>query len=238
MGTERHVQRDRIRASARERQAGIIAAAATLFAAKGFNGTTTREIAQTAGISEALLFKHFPTKRALYAAILAEKAEISQLMDSVEAAAEKRDDEQVFRLIAGFRIHRGADPTLLRLLLFSALENHELSHMFFRNRHRVFYEYLARYIERRAEEGAFRPVDSVLAAQSFIGIIVYHRILHEIFIVPLHCTPEEAVAAYVKLFLEGMRRTPLRRDGRPSRSGHGDISPVRRASQRKRQGAP
>src|SRR5881396_1135387 len=90
-----------LRSAGQERQASIIAAAAALFAAKGFNGTTTREIAQTAGISEALLFKHFPTKRALYAAILAEKAEISQLMDSVEAAAEKRDDEQVFRLIAG-----------------------------------------------------------------------------------------------------------------------------------------
>jgi TetR/AcrR family transcriptional regulator len=238
MGTERRVRRARIRASARERQAGIITAAATLFAAKGFNGTTTRAIAKTAGISEALLFKHFPTKRALYAAILAEKAEISQLMDSVEAAAEKRDDEQVFRLIAGFRIHRGADPTLLRLLLFSALENHELSHMFFRNRHRVFYEYLAGYIERRAEEGAFRPVDSLLAAQAFIGIIVYHRILHEIFNVPLHCTPEEAVSAYVKVFLDGMRLTARRRNARPSRPGQGDISPAGRASDRKRRGAP
>ena len=45
-------------------------AALELFAAKGFNGTTTREIAKTAGISEALVFKYFPTKRALYAAIL------------------------------------------------------------------------------------------------------------------------------------------------------------------------
>jgi TetR/AcrR family transcriptional regulator len=192
------------RTSAAERQASIISAAASLFAAKGFNGTTTREIAQKAGISEALVFKHFPTKRALYAAILAEKVQLSQLMDSVEAAAEKRDDAEVFRLIARFRIYRGADPTLLRLLLFSALEGHELSDMFFRNRHRVFYEYLAGYIRRRTEEGAFRPVDPLLAAQSFIGIIVYHRILHEIFKVPLHCSPEEAVAGYVEVFLTGL----------------------------------
>ena len=198
------------RTSARERQASIISAAASLFAAKGFNGTTTREIARKAGISEALVFKHFPTKRALYAAILAEKVQISQLMDSVEAAAEKRDDAQVFRLIASFRIHRGADPTLLRLLLFSALEGHELSDMFFRNRHRVFYEYLAGYIDRRFEEGAFRAVEPLLAAQAFIGIIVYHRILHEIFKVPLHCSPEEAVAAYVELFLDGLRPKPKR----------------------------
>jgi AcrR family transcriptional regulator len=193
------------RTSARERQASIISAAAALFAAKGFNGTTTREIAKTAGISEALLFKYFPTKRALYAAILAEKVQISQLMDSVEAAAEKRDDARVFTLIASFRIHRGADPTLLRLLLFSALEGHELSDMFFRKRHRVFYEYLAGYIGDRCREGAFRCLDPLLAAQAFVGMIVYHRLLHEIFKVPLHCTPEEAVAAYVEVFLSGLR---------------------------------
>jgi AcrR family transcriptional regulator len=204
------------RTTARDRQASIISAAAALFAAKGFNGTTTREIAKTAGISEALVFKYFPTKRALYAAILAEKVQISQLMDSVEAAAEKRDDVRVFTLVASFRIHRGADPSLLRLLLFSALEGHELSDMFFRNRHRVFYEYLAGYIRRRSQEGAFRCLDPLLAAQAFVGMVVYHRILHEIFKVPSHCTPEEAVAGYVEVFLDGLRADSKRR--RPART--------------------
>lgn len=207
------------KSSARERQASIIIAAAALFALKGFNGTTTREIARTAGISEALLFKYFPTKRALYAAILAEKSQrFSQLMVTIEEAAEKRDDERVFTLIAGFRIHRGSDPSLLRLLLFSALEGHELSDMFFRNRHRVFYEFLAGYIAKRTKEGAFRKVDPLLAAQSFIGMIVYHRLLHEIFKVPPHCTPEEAVSGYVDVFLEGLRNehTGARKAGRRS----------------------
>ena len=194
------------KSSGRERQASIIAAAAALFTQKGFNGTTTREIARTAGISEALLFKYFPTKRALYAAIIAAKSQLSQLMASIEEAADKRDDVQVFTLIASFRIHRGADPSLLRLLLFSALEGHELSDMFFRNRHRVFYEFLAGYIARRTREGAFRKVDPLLAAQSFVGMIVYHRLLHEIFKVPPHCSPEEAVAGYVDVFLEGLRK--------------------------------
>lgn len=196
------------KSSARERQASIIATAASLFAQKGFNGTTTREIAKTAGISEALLFRYFPTKRALYAAILAEKVQLSQLMMTIEEAADKRDDVRVFTLIASFRIHRGTDPTLLRLLLFSALEGHELSDMFFRNRHRVFYDYLAGYIARRTREGAFRKVDPLLAAQSFIGMIVYHRLLHEIFKVPPHCSPEDAVAGYVGVFLDGLQPRP------------------------------
>src|SRR5439155_23954289 len=185
-----------LRSSGQERQASIITAAASLFAAKGFQGTTTREIAKTAGISEALVFKHFPTKRALYAAILAEKASFSELLATVEESARKRDDMRVFTMLAGYRIRRATDPTMLRLLLFSALEGHEVSDMFFQNQHRIFYDYLAGYIERRISEGAFRKVDPLLAARAFIGMVVHHRLLHEIFRVPAHRSPEDTVATY------------------------------------------
>ena len=84
------------RPSGSERQASLIAAAASLFARKGFNGTTTKEIAKAAGVSEALVFKHFPTKQALYAAILAEKVTVNELLEAVEAFARRRDDRNVF----------------------------------------------------------------------------------------------------------------------------------------------
>ena len=45
-----------------ERRAAIIKAVQRVFAEKGFDGTTTRELASAAGVSEALLFKHFPNK--------------------------------------------------------------------------------------------------------------------------------------------------------------------------------
>src|SRR5277367_978061 len=52
-----------------ERRAAIIQAVRKVFAEKGFDGTTTRELAVAAGVSEALLFKHFPNKEALYSAM-------------------------------------------------------------------------------------------------------------------------------------------------------------------------
>src|SRR5215471_15277464 len=55
--------------SREERRAAIIQAVRRLFADKGFHGTTTRELAEEAGVSEALLFKHFPNKEALYSAM-------------------------------------------------------------------------------------------------------------------------------------------------------------------------
>jgi AcrR family transcriptional regulator len=49
-----------------ERRKAIVRTAVPLFARKGFAGTTTRELAEAAGISEALLFKHFPSKQSHY----------------------------------------------------------------------------------------------------------------------------------------------------------------------------
>src|SRR5262249_13919213 len=56
--------------SCEDRRGAIIKAVRKLFAEKGFHGTTTRELAEAAGVSEALLFKHFPTKEALYSAMM------------------------------------------------------------------------------------------------------------------------------------------------------------------------
>jgi AcrR family transcriptional regulator len=53
----------------------ILGAARRCFARNGFAGTTTKSVAAAASISEGLLFKHFPTKSALYAEILAEECE-------------------------------------------------------------------------------------------------------------------------------------------------------------------
>jgi len=53
-----------------ERRRSIIKAARPLFAEKGFHGTSIREIAQAAEVSEALIYKHFPSKEALYDELL------------------------------------------------------------------------------------------------------------------------------------------------------------------------
>src|SRR5258705_1327846 len=58
------------RLSAEARKEAIVEAVQDVFAEKGFDGTTTRELAQAAGVSEALLYKHFPSKESLYAAML------------------------------------------------------------------------------------------------------------------------------------------------------------------------
>lgn len=52
-----------------ERRDRILDAALRVFADRGFHGATTRELAKAAGVSEALMFRHFPTKEDLYLAL-------------------------------------------------------------------------------------------------------------------------------------------------------------------------
>src|SRR5438445_2728486 len=57
------------RLSAEERRQAIADAVRGVFVKKGFDGTTTRELAKAAGVSEALLYRHFPSKEAMYEAM-------------------------------------------------------------------------------------------------------------------------------------------------------------------------
>jgi AcrR family transcriptional regulator len=60
----------RQRLSAEDRRSAIVEAARTLFAHNGFHGTGTSDIAAAAGCSEPVIYKHFASKQALFAAAL------------------------------------------------------------------------------------------------------------------------------------------------------------------------
>src|SRR5437773_2779157 len=91
-------QPTRMRAETRRNQ--IVAVAAELFASRGFSGTTTKEIAEGAGVSEAVIFRHFASKEQLYAAILDYKVKqgTERLKAQMEEAASRKDD-RAFRSI-------------------------------------------------------------------------------------------------------------------------------------------
>ena len=60
-------QQTRMSGGARRKQ--IVDVAIRLFSEKGFRGTTTKEIALAAGVNEAIIFRHFTTKKDLYSEI-------------------------------------------------------------------------------------------------------------------------------------------------------------------------
>ena len=171
------------RVSAAERRRQILQAATRLFAQRGFRGTTTRQIAEQVGMNEAILFRHFPQKEALSWAVIDSKCRAAggRLQLERELHSGTNEKRMFAAIAAGFLRRNTADNTLSRLLLFSALENHRLSHRFFRTYVAEYYEVLADHIRKRIRAGEFRRVNPLLAARGFLGMVVYHFLIQELF---------------------------------------------------------
>ncbi len=88
------------RVSSDERFQMIVKAASPLFARKGFDGTTTKEIAKASGISEALLYRHFASKEVLYREI--QNAMCCQKQDATERLIELPNSTDTLVVITYF----------------------------------------------------------------------------------------------------------------------------------------
>jgi AcrR family transcriptional regulator len=115
----------------------ILGAAKRCFARNGFAGTTTKSVAAAAAISEALLFKHFPSKAALYAEILAEECEADP--DLAQLLGQEPSTTALVELIRNMvryflQIGDGLDEQeaqRLRLMVTSHLEDGEFARLLY-----------------------------------------------------------------------------------------------------------
>jgi len=172
-----------VRVPARDRRLQIMEAAKELFARQGFEGTTTRQIAEAARVNEAIIFRHFPTKEDLYWAIIDRESELTGWQPALQRQLSSgASDRQVFAAIAeDILVRRAKDSSLSRLLLFSALENQRRSQRFFQTHVVEYYEAIAKHISKRIQDGVFRNVNPLLAARGFLGMVVYHSLIQEIY---------------------------------------------------------
>jgi len=199
--------------SAGGRREQILKGAMRLFAQKGFRGTTTREIAQRLGISEALMFKYFPSKKALYRAIIQKRTDGSEEMFFPKEAIQAKDDRQVFQSIASYLIQKNTeDPSFMRLILYSALEGYDLSKIFFENHAMERTRLLSEYIRQRIKEKAFKKVHPLLAARAFIGMVIHYVQSQEIYGLKnlFHFSQKKVVDTFVDAFLKGLKESPQR----------------------------
>jgi len=215
------------RMAADERRLQIVRVAVRLFSERGFRGTTTKEIAQAAGVSEAIIFRHFATKDDLYAAIIDYKAcartgacpfapeteqppFVEAVRRPVEEAMRRGDDRAVFEALALTMMqHHQDDPEFLRLLMFSALEGHQLAQIFWDKNARVLYDFLGTYIRERQRRGAFRDVDPLVVVRAFTGGVTHHSLVNSLWDPDparriLHITNEEAAREFTEILLRGI----------------------------------
>jgi AcrR family transcriptional regulator len=190
-----------------ERKAAIVDAAIKVFSEKGFRGTTTRELAAAVGVSEPVLYQHFSTKRDLYAAIIDSKSQdVEKVVAELASFLDTNDDRAFFRHLADMILDfYGSDPAYLRLLLFSALERHELSELFSERHSCAFVRQVVHYIQRRIEQGAIRPMNAWMIATSFLSMVAQRGM--DQMLAPHQRYPverEELVEGMIDIFLKGI----------------------------------
>lgn len=137
------------RLTASERKLAIVKAALPLFARQGFAETTTKDLARAAGVSEPLLYKHFPSKEALYLEIQNFTCASTDPM-AARLTALKPSTANLVRLVyymlraqvLGLPVSPVDWDTRHRLMLKSMLEDGEFARLLFRTRFEIYCSHL------------------------------------------------------------------------------------------------
>jgi AcrR family transcriptional regulator len=157
-----------------ERRKAIVLAAVPLFARKGFSGTTTKELAEAAGISEGLLFRHFPSKKHLYGEILRLGCEgdpalerLATLEPSTATLVHMTTFMVRYFLLGG--VDRAELDTRLRLLLHSFLEDGEYARELFDTIFDRVLPLFAASVEAAMAAGDLKPEPIASANRFWLG---------------------------------------------------------------------
>jgi AcrR family transcriptional regulator len=154
----------------------ILDAAAAVFAEKGFHRATTKEIAQTAGVSEGTIYNYFDSKADLLIGIMTRLAELEDLDEELTDALQS--DARDF-LIAIFRDRMGIaqqEAETIQAILPEMLVNRELRERFYQQFVLPTAMLLEQYIQARIELGHIRPINIPLAVRvvqsMFVGLLL------------------------------------------------------------------
>ena len=198
------------RMSGEDRRRQLIEVAIDIFSKRGFSGTTTREIALAAGVTEAIIFRHFATKQDLYAAILDHSCSFTKdekWLAELQSRMDRHDDEGIFQLIISriLEVHR-TEPRFERLMLHASLEGNELAVM---HRNQIMASIGVRfqeYIVRRQQAGAMRQCDprTIILALVVSAVAFWMRKYMFKRLEPLQ-SDEEIADAFASILLTGIR---------------------------------
>lgn len=199
------------RMAAHDRRSQLIDVAIELFSRKGFGGTTTKEIAAAAGVTEAIIFRHFATKQELYKAILDARCatpDTERWFSEWKQFVDQNDDEGLFRsLITKIIESQRQDPRFERLMLHAALEGHELAIMHHNQFALPIGQQLIEYVAKRQCEGAMRNFDPAAIIMTVAGVAIYYAQQKYLYQGPSFPLSDEAIIeTFLGILMKGIRK--------------------------------
>ncbi len=153
----------------------LLAAALALFVEKGYAGTRVEEVAACAGVSKGTLFLYFPSKEALFKAVVRENAS-RHLADAMREVARYAGDsaQLLHEFIRRWWLLYGGTPAagLTKLIMSEAANFPELARYYHDEVMQPGQELVRRIVQRGIERQEFRPVDPMLATQLILAPLV------------------------------------------------------------------
>lgn len=152
-----------------ETRTRILKAAQRLFARQGYDSTATRELAETAGVAEGTLFRHFPNKKAILIEV-ATQGWVEILTDLLTELSEMGSYKAVAQVMRKrmLNLHQNAD--MLRVCFMEAQFHPDL-------RDRIQSEVIAKmtdvaeaFFQTAMDKGIYRPMNPRIVAQVFLGM--------------------------------------------------------------------
>lgn len=182
----------------------IVAAAVKLFARQGFERTTTREIAQAAGVAEGTIYVHFASKSDILFEFFQSHA-IAPILTILEGA-EGLDDRELLRTLLRNRVEMfGRIKDVARVMFGEAIFNPKIAGML-RRELTECRERIQRFIEEGIEAGRFRKLDPDAVARlimsMFFGTFILWGFIAGDF--PNRFTPDQVIETVPEFLLGGL----------------------------------
>ena len=191
------------------RRQQIIDAALHVFARKGFEKATNKDVAEEARIaSPGLIYHYFKDKADLFQQVIQERAPVLQLLDHSDDLMEMPPREALTMVATAFlkMLDNRHAVSMLKMVLGEATRRPAVAEMMSRIGPARGLAFLARYLSHQMDKGTLRRMDPDAAARCFIGPLAGYVLTREVFVVPgaSPISPDLMVRTTVDIFLHGM----------------------------------
>ena len=148
----------------------ILESALKLFSQKGFLGATTREIAKEAAVAEVTLFRHVPSKEALFEEVIRRYSFLPALKGILPGLEQADYEEALLEIARRFLERLEERKDLIRIML--AERHHYPSQVkrIFRGLLGEMIRMLADYFRQLQARGILRDFDPDVGAKAFLGL--------------------------------------------------------------------
>jgi AcrR family transcriptional regulator len=192
-----------------DRKSQLVAEATRLFSRRGFDQVTVKELARVCGITEPAVYRHFPSKDAIYDAVL---DSLEARMDCAALFARLGPETDIVVLLREIATHVitffSRHDDMYRLLLFSALKEHSKARKVYDVIRGTYVRFLVAKLDTLRDLGAIIEKNNEITARCFVGMVFDCALGRTLWrgMQGRQFSPEDVVANNIPIYARGLRK--------------------------------